>query len=600
MTAGSLAPHRARRRVCAVWPTCFGATGCASDSTVRSCGDTQLRDPAPVCRGASELDIRHFRTRKGRTVSNSQPRSMSRRLFLDRVGKAGGSAAVVRSMTAMGLFAGSTACDGPFGLDGATDFDDLNPRSGRGEDPRARVIILGAGVAGMTAAYELRRVGYHCRILEAQNRAKGRSETVRGGDHIEEFGHSQICKFDHRPGLYFNMGPARIPYHHRGVLNYCKKFGVELETFTNDNRAAYFHNDAGLDGVATPGRVIHADTRGHIAELLAKAINIGALDETVGEDDRDQLLEMVRSFGDLDADDTYVGTSRAGYLPHTHNGFDDSDVPVPHGLSDLLRTDFWRFKLRFAHSTSQQPTLLQPVGGMDKFARALEARTKSVIRLRREVTAIRKRENGVRVIYRDYHGRERAYEADYAIVTIPASVLRNIDADFSPAHQTEIDEMVYSRAAKIAFQSRRFWEEEDHIYGGISWTDQDITQLWYPANGYHAAQGIIGGGYIWDDDPGERFAQMSPEERIELALSQGEKIHPQYRAELKHGVSRSWLNTPFIRGGWRDSPTPVALREPDDRIFFAGEHVNNLAGWQEGSVISAHEAVMKLHAHATS
>ena len=70
-------------------------------------------------------------------------------------------------------------------------------------------------------------------------RAGGRNLTARAGDVIHEVDSRQWVDFDHEDHLYANLGPARIPYHHRIILGYCKEFGVELEMFTNDNRAAF-------------------------------------------------------------------------------------------------------------------------------------------------------------------------------------------------------------------------------------------------------------------------------------------------------------------------------------------------------------------------
>ena len=140
-------------------------------------------------------------------------------------------------------------------------------------------------------------------------------------------------------------------------------------------------------------------------------------------------------------------------------------------------------------------------------------------------------------------------------------------------------------AAKVAFEARRrFWEEDEHIYGGISWTTQDITQLWYPSTGMHAATGILVGAYIWTAGIGEAFARLSPAERLELALRQGEKLHPTYRADTRHGVSVCWGKIPFSEGAWcewtpeaRRSAYPVLL-EPDGPLFLAGEHLSYLHG----------------------
>ena len=128
----------------------------------------------------------------------------SRRDLLSLIGAVSGSAAMYHAMTSLG-FASDSGYKGPIKLDG---------------DPKgASVLILGAGLAGMTAALELRKAGYKVQLLEFNNRAGGRNWTLRGGDSFTELGgFKQTCEFER--GLYINPGPWRIPYHHRAVLDY--------------------------------------------------------------------------------------------------------------------------------------------------------------------------------------------------------------------------------------------------------------------------------------------------------------------------------------------------------------------------------------------
>ncbi len=225
---------------------------------------------------------------------------MTKRRFLQAVGAAAGVGAVYRTMTALGLSedgtAHASALDAPRGVgDGRT------------------VVILGAGISGMAAAYELSKAGYRCTILEATARAGGRNLTARGGDVIEEFNSRQWVGFDDRDDLYANLGPARIPHHHRTILGYCKAFGVALEVFTNDNRAALFHNVERFGGSPVVSRRVLADTRGYIAELLAKAVDRNALDDALTGEDKERVLDMLAAYGGLNPDRLYVGSSRGGY-----------------------------------------------------------------------------------------------------------------------------------------------------------------------------------------------------------------------------------------------------------------------------------------------
>ena len=511
--------------------------------------------------------------------------TMTKRRFLQSIGAAAGAGAVYRTMEALGL-AGIGAAHA------ATPAPDLPAGSGKGR----RIAILGAGLSGMIAAFELAKAGYHCTILEATGRAGGRSFTARGGDVLEETDGRQRVDFGGEDHLYANMGPARIPYHHRTILGYCKEFGVDLEVFTNDNRAALFHNRDRFGGEPLPGRRIMTDQRGYIAELLAKAVNANALDHELSGEDKERVLAMLRSYGDLDPDHLYQGSSRGGYRRERINaGLEAGDVNDPLDLSELLKSDFWEYKLHYSQFLNSNPTLMQPVGGMDAIARAFERRVGPMIRYGSVVTGIRKTPDGARIVYRDTRtGADEAIDADFAICTIPAPVLKDVPSDFSPEVRAALASVEFVPAVKIAFQAhRRFWEEDHAIYGGISWTDQDITQIWYPANGYHRARGVILGAYIWDHEPCMRFAGMSPAERLRAATAEGERIHPGYSSELESGVSRAWAKVPFQKGGWPEygDGVPEALTRPDGPLHVCGDQITALPGWQEGAALAAHVAV---------
>jgi monoamine oxidase len=491
-------------------------------------------------------------------------------------------------MAAMGLLPVPTAYAGP---------PDLAPSSGNG----VRVVVLGAGIAGMTAAYELSKVGYVCTVIEGRTRPGGRNWTIRGGDHVEETDSVQRCAFDPGEHLYFNAGPARIPHHHKAILGYCKDFGVALEVIVNDNRAAYFQSDEAFEARPLRSRQVIHDARGFMAELLAKAINKNALVEEVSVEDKDRLLAFVRSFGALAKDYSYKGSSRAGYDEPPGAGLSKGRLREPLNFKELLKSEFWEYKLHYSERFDQAATMLQPVGGMDRIAQAFALRLDKSIKYACVVSEIRRTATGARVVYQDPTGQKLSIEADFVVCTIPLQVLATIANDFSSEFKTAIAACDYVKAAKIAFQAdRRFWEEDDQIYGGISWTDRDITQIWYPSSGFHRDKGVLIGGYIWNNAIGERFGQLAPEQRLEAAIISGEKIHPGYRLQVSRGVAVCWHKIPYSEGAWADwSPDARDLRyhilhRPDGPIHFAGEHLSYLTGWQEGAVLSAHAAVLAI------
>jgi monoamine oxidase len=184
----------------------------------------------------------------------------SRREFLKNASSSAASSALLRAASAMGLLTATTSCGSSSDASPATPTpaapipppsNIVSPRPsdwptniGNGKT----VIILGAGIAGMSAAYELNTLGYQVTILEANGSAGGRCRTIRSGDSIEEIDSVQTCDFDADDSLYFNPGPARIPNHHDLLLGYCREFEVALEPFINSNYAALFHSQTAAKG----------------------------------------------------------------------------------------------------------------------------------------------------------------------------------------------------------------------------------------------------------------------------------------------------------------------------------------------------------------
>jgi monoamine oxidase len=526
---------------------------------------------------------------------------LTKRQLLQYVGSAAGAAGVYRTMAALGMLGASS-------LTGCSSTSAVSQSMGDGK----RVVILGAGIAGLVAAYELDMLGYECTVLEATARAGGRNLTVRGGDVMEEErkGRQQV-DFDADDDLYANMGPARIPYHHQTMLGYCKEFGVSLEVFVNDNRGAFFQSPGSFGGQRVEGRRLHADQRGYIAELLAKAVNRKALDQELTEEDKANLLNMLQDFGGLQADHTYGGSGRAGHKgAYVHKGLGGAEPVEPLGLRQVLEglkapplqgDDLWWLMLHWGHGLDQQATMFQPVGGMDRIVQAFETRVGHLIRYNSVVEEISNQsEGGVRIAYSQQGVMLEPVAADFAVCTIPLTVLKDIPNNFSKETQDTIAAVPYDTAVKIAFQGKyRFWEEDDHIYGGISWTRPgDVMQIWYPSNGYHRRKGIIMGAYILgvsgiDRDASLRFADMSYSSRLDAAIQAGERIHPGYGLKVEKGVSRAWSEVAFQKGSWPDfGMVPVEhLKEPDGAVYFAGDHTSDLSGWQEGAALSALAAV---------
>jgi len=515
----------------------------------------------------------------------------TRRNLLGMIGTAAGSSAMYYAMASMGQAAASNYT-GPVKLDG---------------DPKgAKVLILGAGLAGMTAALEMRAAGYQVEVLEYREKAGGRCWTLRSGDEYTELGGAKQT-VDFAEGNYINPGPWRLPHHHYAVMDYCKRLKVPLEPFVQTNYNAYVHRGDAFDGKPQRMGKIKTDYRGHISELLAKAVDQGKLDELVTEEDREMLIESLRSFGVLDDQNAYVkGLKTSGYRGYEKQpGGGEDAAPVASDLYDpaqVIQSQLWR-SLGQHESIEHWAPMFQPVGGMDAIAKGFEREVGDLITYNAKVTSLQQDDNGVTVTWEDTAGGgTKTSTADYCVCTIPFSVLGQIDHNLSSELSNVISSMFYNGSTKVGLEfKRRFWEEDEQIYGGISYTDQAITQISYPSTGYQSdGPAVLLGCYTWRGTDTYKFNAMQPAERIEWALRQGEKIHPQYRDEFKAGVAVSWHKVPWVlgcSGVWEDRDTQgyADAVKIDNRVVCAGEHLSYLAAWQEGAILSSLDAITRLH-----
>jgi monoamine oxidase len=539
----------------------------------------------------------------------------TRRRFLSLVGQAGGAFAVQEMVTALG-WVPTEAWAGP-------------PRLAQGSGKGRKVLILGAGVGGLTAAYELTQAGYECLILEPQNRAGGRSLTARQGTVITEKSSEhgttrQECRFDE--GLYLNMGPGRLPYHHRRVLHYCHKLGVPLEIYVMSTTANLYQSAKGFGGKAMVRRELAADAQGYISELLAKSVCKGNFDQELTEDERKELLDLLRVFGDLNAQNSdcyaktlecdlpgsykYCGSTRAGCSKELE--VDQScDAPLPIPLKELLHSKFWNGGQGSFYQPLEfewQPTLFQPVGGMDQIVEGFKRQIGGLIDYGSEVTRIHLLNEGVEVEYLNRFSGERCKaRADWCLSNIPLPLLQKIPADFSPDFQKAVNRGRFAPTCKVGWQAnRRFWESDKYqIYGGISYIDTTITQIWYPSNNYFSGNGTLTGAYNYETRA-EELGAMTLAERLRTARTQGELLHPEFGDRKivpeELGLSIAWHNVPYQHGGWaswdssskEDRDAYARLLAPDRRFHVLGDQVSTLPGWQEGAMMSAEHVVEQI------
>jgi len=518
---------------------------------------------------------------------------MTRREFLTRVGQAGGYSAAFLAMQGMGIAAARG---------GKAPALTVAPGTGKG----VKVVILGGGISGLVTAYEMKALGFECTVLEARERPGGRNWTVRGGDKVVfTDGSEQTCAFE--TGHYQNFGPARLPSVHGTMLGYCRKLGVQLEVEVNTSRSSFLQNDSANGGKPVVQRQVVNDTRGHVSELLAKCIGRGALDQELTKEDRDRMLSFLRVYGSLDDAGKYTGSEDAGYLRTPGAGNETGVLSKPIDMDTLLDEDFWNGIL-FEEGFDMQATMFQPVGGMDRIPYAFSKALGDTVQFGAPVTEIFKTSSGVRVGYRQ-GGVAKTIEADYCVCGMPLTMLKKTLNNFSRNFKKVIAECTYAGAYKIAWESRRFWEQDYNIYGGLEFLNTGCSPVWLPSAGLFSARGVLVSGYGFDSTPD--FDRLSLEGKFAESRRSIERLHPGHGHELEKPVYVGWHRVPYNEGSWIASYGPgqssypgtrgellgagyETLIEPDGPVYFVGDHVSHILGWQEGAALSALRAVQMI------
>ncbi|MGD9301712.1 MAG: FAD-dependent oxidoreductase [Desulfobacterales bacterium] len=524
---------------------------------------------------------------------------MSRRQFIERISILGGLGAAYYGMSKLGLLPLARA------YAGTPQFDQ---RIGK----RQHVVILGAGIAGLCAAYLLRDTQFRVTIIEPNPHVGGRCLTLRNGDivaeqNIDYRGNSfqpVACEFDKGPEFYLNVGPGRIPQSHTAILGYCKKLKVKLQPFIFACRSNLLQNDHFNQGKPVPLRWVKHDLRGHLAEILMALTRNSQIHHLVTPENRTAFLRMVKQFGNIQDSDRslkYIGTRRGGWAQKPGAGLARGILREPFDMDELLASGIWQTGLFNDMYLYWQSSLMQAEGGMDHIPRAFENNLgpNTRIELNKKAVGISRTPGK---IYVKHSGSDKHLAADYCISTMaPAMLSKLLDDSFSPDFTAALANVFMVPACKVGWQAKsRFWEDENEIYGGISWTEHTIKQVWYPSYGFHSPKGVLTGAYVLGQTA-RTFGLLSHSERLNTAIEGGEKLHPGlFKKNVEKGVSIAWQNMPGQAGGWAyyknqaENPDFLAINKDQGRLLLAGDYFGFLSGWMEGAVLSAELAVKRI------
>ncbi|GAP10832.1 monoamine oxidase [Bellilinea caldifistulae] len=444
-----------------------------------------------------------------------------------------------------------------------------------------KVLIAGAGIAGLVAASELMRAGYEVQIIEAQQRVGGRILTLR---------------HPFSDGLFAEAGAMRIPTNHSLTLAYINKFRLKTIPFINHNPLAFAYFN---------GKKI----RMHEAEQTIEFFG----------------FELTQAERQKSAEQLWLQTIQPFIRKVEKEGPDVWDSIVQeydeYSVREFLEIKGWseaaieRFGLLYNQEAIMNSSFLELLreevgqyykemitieGAMDQLPLSFLPELQENIWFGQKITAIEQSETSVTFHLRSIAGKHNV-TGDFAILTLPFPVLRHIEIipPFSPRKQKAIRQLHYDASAKIFLQfRRRFWEEEG-IMGGGTVTDLAIRNMYYPQPRKSTPRGVLLASYTWGEDA-QRWGSLPPAERLHQALENVTAIHPSAQDEFEVGDSYMWHDDEFAGGAFAlfDPGQQTLLydhiRHPEGRIYFAGEHTSLFHAWIQGAIESGLRAAFEI------
>lgn len=450
-----------------------------------------------------------------------------------------------------------------------------------------RVVVIGAGIAGLVAGYELTRAGHEVQILEARARPGGRMHTWR----------------DFSSGLYAEAGAAYIAEHHTLTRQYLSEMSLRTRPVVIESPDALLHlsgrtatfadsfanpdlipvNLSGAEAGKSPAKLWREATAS-IRAILEREGEPAGWDTIAATYARLTLVEFLELAGWSDAAITLFATASQKEIR--------LECPAVDELRELI-----------GHARSETYEI---VGGADQLPYALYARLAERIRFGAQVTAVHQNTDEVAVGWDTVSGHQAIARADYAVITVPVPVALGLHFHpaLSRAKVRAMRAVHYGPAVTVAAQfDLRFWEDQPYSLkaGGTTCTDLPVRRLTYPTYSPEGTvRGILRMAHAWQPDSGV-WAAMDPLTRIRQFAADIAAIHQCSPSGLEHGRSHSW-GADRHTGGNVVVFHPadqlghlVALAATEGRMVFAGEHTSALHGTIEGAAQSGVRAAAEIH-----
>ncbi|MGR8935157.1 MAG: FAD-dependent oxidoreductase [Gammaproteobacteria bacterium] len=459
------------------------------------------------------------------------------------------------------------------------------------------IVIVGAGMAGLSAAYELEQRGHRVTILEADAKHVG----------------GRVRTWRHPDGHYGELGAMRIPLQHTLTRHYAQLFGLTLRPFVQSNPKAYYYVRGHRVRIANEDKLnpyFHmkpAEQDKTPFDFWKKSILslLNSLTEEELKDLRRTVFKTER-MRELDRLSLQEQLLRSGLSIEAREF-----LTTTFGLETSLQSGLTSILLEAYEEIWLQP-FDEIVGGTDRLPKAFAKNLISkpqmgcqVIRLEQDASA-----KTAAAVYVQ-NGVEKRVEGDMLLCTLPLGPLSRLTVtpEFSGPKARAIRQVNYESATKVlALARQRFWESDDGIYGGGTYTDLPTAITYYPSDNAGAKDPAVSNGpgvmlasYTWGL-PARRLMALSPNERVRVVREHLSKVHPQMAdpSMVTQWVHWSWDAFPLSSGAYAwFSPGDReylyrSLILPEGRIFFAGEHISLSNSWMQGALESALRAVKQM------
>jgi len=449
------------------------------------------------------------------------------------------------------------------------------------DHPR-KVIVVGAGMAGLAAGFQLVQAGHDVTLLEARAQAGGLVETLRA---------------PFSEGLYADAGAMFIPENHDITLKYVERFDLPLKPFFPQGltRVYYlqgkrFEAAEGQDPV-WPLDLTPAERRLGLNGLRQQYVT-SVLDELRDPTAPGWPPEGLKKYDDLSFGEflRQRGASPAAVTLLTLGAWNQwgDGVDTVSALLVLRAAALRQFARQFSRIE----------GGNDRLPRAFASQLGERIHYQAPVVRIDHDPQGVRVVFQK-SGRHQALAAEHLVFAIPFSTLRHIEISppLSPRKREAIERLPYSSATRVFLEMRRkFWLDEG--LSGWALSDLPISSVLDATANEIGGRGIL--ATYMSGAAAREFAGVKEGERIERTLDQVERVFPGSRRSFERGASIAWDEIPWSRGaapylrpGQMTALLPHMGRA-EGRLHFAGEHTSVWMRWMQGALESGHRAAREI------